>query len=371
VPSAIWEEISLDFITKLPPSKRNGEVFDSILVVVDRLSKMSLYIPAKETWKANDFAAVFMEHVALRFGLPSGIVSDRGTLFTSSFWTEICYQCQIRRRMSTAYHPQTDGQTERQNQTLEAYLRMFCCDSQSDWASLLKWAEFAYNNTTHSTTKVSPFFFVHGKNPRWSMCEDTHHEGEVAAAADRARELEEVRAAAATRLREAQEQMKSKYDDKHTPQAFSKGDWVLLSTKNLKLQQPSRKMSPKFIGPFEVLEKVGTQAYRLRLPPKYRIHNVFHVSLLMRHQQRAGVPRTNTTAPDLTPEGEEAWEVEKILEERVHKGKKMYLLRWHGYSKEHDSWHTEADFENMTEMLAAWEQSRDTPARKRRRLTNV
>jgi hypothetical protein len=131
IPERIWEEISLDLIVGLPPAKKGDNVvYDSILVVVDRLSKMALYIPALEKWNAKDFATVFFEKVGSRFGLPKGIVSDRGTLFTSTFWTEICFQCQMKRKLSTAYHPQTDGQTECQNQTLETYLRMFASETQ-------------------------------------------------------------------------------------------------------------------------------------------------------------------------------------------------------------------------------------------------
>ncbi|GAB7336849.1 hypothetical protein MBLNU13_g00019t1 [Cladosporium sp. NU13] len=355
VPKTIWEEISLDFITKLPPSMMGEKVYDSILVVVDRYSKMAVYIPAVETWTAKDFADVFMTNIGLRFGLPLGIVSDRGALFTSKFWTEICYQCQIRRRLSTAYHPQTDGQTERQNQTLEAYLRMFAGESQADWATLLKWAEFAYNNAPHSATGLSPFQMVYGKSLRWSDATgDVRHEGEAATATERLDRMRIARAQAESKLRVAQAHMKARYDQKHVPTVFCKGDRVLLSVKNLKLRQPSRKLSAKFVGPFEIVEKVGQQAYRLRLPPKYRIHDVFHISLLKAHYDRAGELPANAAAPDIDSDGEEAWEVEKILDERLRNGQREFLLRWKGYSEEWDSWQTEDDCGEMGEMLTAW-----------------
>jgi transposase InsO family protein len=127
-------------------------VYDAILVIVDCFSKMSLYIPAEKTWKAEDLADSFVERVISRFRVPEGVVSDRGLVFISRMWAEICTVIKQKIRLSTAFHPQTDGQTERQNQTLETYLRIFVNDQQDNWASLLPLAEFAYNNSKHSAT---------------------------------------------------------------------------------------------------------------------------------------------------------------------------------------------------------------------------
>ena len=366
IPEDIWEEIALDFIVKLPPTKLKGVVYDSILVVVDRLSKMALYIPACESWKAPDFATAFFENVVAIWGLPKGIVSDRGAMFTSAFWTELCFQCQMKRRMSTAYHPQTDGQTERQNQTLEAYLRAFC-DTQEDWGSLLPYAQFAYNNTVHKSTGKTPSFVVTGKHPRWNdMHEAVHHEGEAGAGVERLQALEAARSAAKDHLRRAQEYQQRSYDRKHTPREFKMGDLVLLNTKNLKLREPCRKLSALFIGPFRVEEPVGSQAYRLLLPPRYRIHNVFHVSLLRPYHHRPGEAIANIAEPELAPDGSEVWEVEKILAERKHKGEKQYLLHWKGYDEDNATWEWATNFEEMNDLIEEWAQqvrSRKAPGR--------
>lgn len=151
----------MDFITDLPPSKARGCVSDAILVIVDRYSKMALYIAAEKTWKAEDLADAFIERVLSRFGTPKGIVSDRGSLFISRMWGEICAVVKLKRRLSTAFHPQSDGQTERQNQTLETYLRIFVNDEQDNWTSLLPLAEFAYNNSVHSATNLTPFSVIY------------------------------------------------------------------------------------------------------------------------------------------------------------------------------------------------------------------
>ncbi|MBW0543496.1 hypothetical protein O181_083211 [Austropuccinia psidii MF-1] len=161
IPSGPWNSLSMDFITQLPLSSN----FDSILVVVDRFSKMSILIPAYSTITALDLAQLFISHVFSKHGLPISIVSDRGSLFFSSFWTQLCQQLKISRDLSTAFHPETDGQTDRVNQILEQYLWMYVGYHQYDWHTWLPLAEFAYNNAEHSSTKQSPFLTIYGRNP--------------------------------------------------------------------------------------------------------------------------------------------------------------------------------------------------------------
>lgn len=370
IPKDIFEEVSLDFITGLPPAKDapTGCVYDAILVIVDRFSKMALYIPALKSWDAKQFAEAYFKHVILRFGIQKGIVSDRGSVFTSSFWTEICYQLQVKRRLSTAFHPQTDGQTERQNQTLEQYLRMFTSASQDNWIELLPTAEFAYNNSVHDSTKTTPFYAIYSKHPHLTTPpEDSRSEGEVPNAVERVKRMHHARDALSSHLRTAQEYQGRYYNKKHKPEEFKKGDLVLLSTKHINLaHQPSKKLSSKFIGPFRVQDAVGTQAYRLILPPHYRIHNVFHISLLERWRPRTG-QEDNTLPPEVTLEGEEVWEVERILKKRIRKNQPQYLLRWKGYDESWDTWTPASDFENMDDLLQEFNQSIRSSRRKRTR----
>ncbi|GAB7357806.1 hypothetical protein MBLNU459_g0793t2 [Dothideomycetes sp. NU459] len=252
---------------------------------------------------------------------------------------------------------QTDGQTERQNQTLEHYLRVFVSQEQNDWASLLKTAEFAYNNSVQSSTKETPFYIVLGKHPLLTQLpEDMQHEGEVPAATDKLKRMQDARKKLEDNLRSAQEAQQKYYNRKHLQHSFQKGDMVLLSTRNLPLKLPSRKLAAKFIGPFAVQDAVGSQAYRIRLPPTYQVHNVFHVSLLKPYQERPGSKEDNTQAPELSSTGEEVWEVEEILADRTRKGQKEYLLRWAGYDSSWDSWAPASDFEDMGQLLTAYEQ---------------
>ena len=144
VPTHRWKDLSMDFVTGLPVSTDwKGESYDSILVIVDRLTKMVHYEPVKVTIDAPGLAEVILDVVVRHHGLPDSIVSDRGSLFTSKFWSSLCYFLGIKQRLSTAFHPQTDGQTERQNSTMEAYLRAFVNFEQNDWARLLPMAGFA------------------------------------------------------------------------------------------------------------------------------------------------------------------------------------------------------------------------------------
>ncbi|MBW0544585.1 hypothetical protein O181_084300 [Austropuccinia psidii MF-1] len=155
--------LSMDFITQLPLSNS----FDSILVIVDRFSKMAVFIPTMSSITSLDLAHLFIKNIFSKHGLPSSIISDRGPLFVSSFWTNLCQKLKISRDLSTAYHPETDGKTERVNQILEKYLPMYVSYHQDDWNTWLPLAEFAYNDSDHSSTKQLLFFTVYGRAPHF------------------------------------------------------------------------------------------------------------------------------------------------------------------------------------------------------------
>ncbi|MBW0514825.1 hypothetical protein O181_054540 [Austropuccinia psidii MF-1] len=161
IPSGPWNSLSMDFITEFPLENN----FDSILVVVDRFSKMAICIPAYRTITALELAQIFISHVFSKHDLPVSIVSDRGALFVSSFWTNLCQKFKLSRDLSTDLHPDTNGQTERVNQILEQYLQMYISDHQHDWNTWLPVPEFAYNNAENSSTKQSPFFTIYRRNP--------------------------------------------------------------------------------------------------------------------------------------------------------------------------------------------------------------
>jgi len=162
VPERLWQHISVDFITKLPVSKGH----DSILVVCDRFSKMSHFVATTEKTTAEGLARLFRDNVWKLHGLPESVISDRGPQFVAGMMKELNKMLGIETKLSTAYHPQTDGQTERTNQELEQYLRMYVNHRQNNWAEWLATAEFTFNNKVHTATKMSPFQVYYGREPR-------------------------------------------------------------------------------------------------------------------------------------------------------------------------------------------------------------
>jgi transposase InsO family protein len=357
IPTDLWnspfKEISLDWITGLPVSRRNGEEYDSILTIVCRVTKYALFIPTREDSTAVDFAELFFEHVECRFGTPRSVVTDRDSRITSEFWREVCEAKIIKRRMSTAYHPQTDGQSEALNRIVEDYLRAYSAEDQTAWAKLLPLAQFSYNNSRNSTTGMSPNRLLFGFD-----CEirvdiaDNVPEGRIPAAKDRVEKLHQLRQRLRTRLMEAQERMARYYNANHVPKQFRVGDFVKLSTKHLKFK--NRKLSPRWVGPFRVLERIGGQAYRIALPHKYaRLHDVFPVQLLEDYRRRDD-DDSLMQMPDLEDPQDE-WEVEEIRDKRKIRDTMHYLVKWAGWPSEYNSYEPAFHLANAPDAIAAFE----------------
>jgi hypothetical protein len=272
-------------------------------------------------------------------------VSDRGSLFTSHFWAEVCYATKIKRRLSTAFHPQTDGQTERQNQTLEQYLRAYVDSNQDNWAAILPLAEFAYNNSVQASTGLSPFFACYGFHPRLD-CEPSAP-SLVPAVAERIDALSRARESAEQHWQHAVAYQKRYYDSHHRPQVFNVGDRVWLSSKNLRLRVPSRKLAPQWLGPFKVEQVIGHQAYKLTLPGSMPVHPVFHTSVLKPYVQRDGDAEAlpGPIQLDETDVTAERYEVETLLKRKKHRNQIQYLVKWKGWPEEYNEWVAEHDID--------------------------
>src|SRR5579862_7939740 len=378
IPDRPWKSVSMDMITGLPPSvDGNSKAHDAILVVVDRFTKMAKYFPTQKTLDAAGLANLFYKRIICSFGTPWSIVSDRASLFTSQFWSSLCFYMKARRQLSTAFHPQTDGQTERQNQTLEHYLRCYIGNRQDDWVEWLEQAEFAYNNSVHASTGRTPFYAMYGYHSEftWDVADDIP-EGEAPAARRRAAAINAEREKLKERLRQAVEYQAKWYNKSHTPKHYQVGDRVLLSSKNLRLSRPSKKLDFRFLGPFQITEALGKQAYRLDLPKTLgAIHPVFHVSLLEPYHRRDGEAPSAPPAPILLEDGGEEYEVEAILDTRLWRGKTQYLIQWVGYPDWETSWEDEGNLGNAAALLEEFKARRPAvappvqrrkPARKRR-----
>ncbi|RMZ86289.1 hypothetical protein DV736_g6486, partial [Chaetothyriales sp. CBS 134916] len=288
MPSKPWEEITLDFITDLPASSLKEYVYNAILIVVNRFTKLIRYLPARKDWTAEDLAEAFLAEI-------------------------------------------------------------------DDWAEKLPQAEFAYNTVKHSSTGMSLFQAMYGYEPQLeSNVVDDVPGGEVPTGAQRAEVIIQLRKRLTDNLRKAIDSQAKWYNQRHTPKTFAKGAWVLLSTKNLKLARPNRKLSERFIGPFQIIDIIGSQAYKLDLPPQVRVHPVFHVSLLEPYRLREGEDPAAHNLPEVMPDGTLEYEVEAIMDDRTIHGTTQYRCRWKSWGPEHDTWQTEEDLENTQELLHSY-----------------
>jgi transposase InsO family protein len=278
IPTGYWQIISCDFITDLPRSRG----YDSVMVCVDRLSKMVRLIPCNKTISSEMAAKKYRDFVWKDFGLPFRIISDRGPQFVSNFMRALNQLLGITENLSTARRPQTDGQTERANQELEQYLRIFCNDRQSDWAEWLACAEFALNNRVNSSTGFSPFFLNYGRDPPRPLAPLRLVNSSVPKANEFAAQMSALSQEASAALRLAAASMKRAYDRHHREAPpLAVGSLVLLDANGINTARPSKKLDDRRYGPFKVLQRVGLQSYRLELPQSWKIHNVFHVSKLV------------------------------------------------------------------------------------------
>ncbi|KAJ1587450.1 hypothetical protein NDA15_005679 [Ustilago hordei] len=356
-PDRPWGSISLDFIEGLPPSKKyDSKTYDSILVIVDRLTKFAILAPTHKTVTAKQTAVLLYGHMVRLFGYPDHMVSDRGRQFISGAWKAFAEQMGVKHSLSTAYHPQTDGQTERVNQVIEQYLRMYCNYEQNDWANLLDTAAFVYNNTVHNSIGVSPFFACYGWNPKAHPdipqrlgVNDPGRFEYLMDGKERCKYLQE-------QIREAQRRSVDQYNRKHKDIEFKVGDMVYINRRNWKTRRPTPKLDTRFAGPYPVQERVGRRAYRITLPANLRVHDVFHVSMLEPARtsslpQRAEQP----TMPPL-PDEDLDFEVEALIDKRSHNGTTEYKVLWRGYSEEAASWEPVENL-NCPDLIREYEES--------------
>ena len=357
IPTSPWSSVSMDFIVHLP---KTSSGFDAIVVFVDRLTKMVHIAPTYTSVTAEGTAELFATHVFKHHGLPDNLVTDRGSVFTSHFWTELMRLLGTKHSMSTAYHPQSDGQTERVNRVLEDMLRHYVGSLRhGDWDKCLTAAEFAINNSFHTSSGSTPFRLNYGRDPRLPVTILPSKFPAPAAFADR---MAEGLAEAKNHLQAAQQRQKNYYDMSRRDVSFTEGEEVLLSTKHLNLRRTGDKGStpkllPKWIGPFPVTKVVGKGAYQLELPNTIKVHNVFHVSLLKPYRSDGRVqPPDPVVCED---DGEEYFYVERVLDHRINKrGRKQYkeyLVKWAGYGTEHNSWEPESSLIETDQLKLYWD----------------
>ena len=339
VPQRRWAHISMDFVVALPLSiDHYGQECVNILVITDRLTKMVKYIPM-DGITAEDTARAFYLNVWKDHGLPCDFITDRGTQFESHFWHELCNRCRIKASLSTAFHPETDGQTERANAVMEQYLRVFVNFFQDDWAKWLPSAEFAANNHFSEATQFTPFFANSGQHPRMGFEPSSHWEDRIMSyrqLADRLHadgfveqmdRINETLQAQMTLAQASQEEFANR--NRQPAPKYQVRDLVWLDARNLQLQRVSKKLSEKFEGPFPIIETIGTHAYRLELPPEWSCHDVFHTNLL-RPAASDPVPGQAPPVPfpSLDAQNRDVWVVESIEDSKMDRSTLKFRVKW-------------------------------------------
>ena len=358
IPSRNWEQITMDFIVKLPQTARKH---DAIVVFVDKLSKLSRFIPTETTVDAREVAQVFFREIFRHHGLPKTIISDRDTKFTGNFWKELYKILNVKLALSSAFHPQSDGQTERANRTLEEMLRSYVLYDQDNWDLLLPYMEFAYNNSVNDTTGQSPFFLNSGQHPYtpWSLLSQAKSSKvqEVTSFLENMRQAQE---AARNSIEKARARQEHYADKKRRDITFKIGDKVLLSTKNFTLpvdSTRSKKLTSRYAGPYEIIEVISKVAYRPKLPEDINIHPVFHVSLLKPYDDTDDHDEPEKgLIPEILPDGATEFVVEKILDSRTYRRQKQYLVKWKGLSTHESTWEPLKHLKNAPDAIEEYHQ---------------
>ena len=334
IPHRPWSHIALDFITGLLPSHHHT----TILTIIDRFSKAVHFVPLTKLPSASETAQLLITHVIRLHGIPRDIVSDRGPQFTARFWKAFCTLLGTTVSLMSGFHPQSNGQTERANQSLETVLRCLCAHNPASWSTQLPWAEYAINGHTSAASGLSPFeCYLRYQPPLFPSQEE---EVGVSSAAAFIRRCKQTWRATRINLVRAAARMKEQADRRRRPApTYRVGQHVWLSTKDIPIWGGTRKLAPRYVGPFTIMHVISPIAVRLRLPSTMRrIHPTFHVSRV-----KPVLTHVLASAPVAPPlprviGGGETFTVSRLMECRRRGRGLQYLVDWEGYGPEHRPW---------------------------------
>jgi hypothetical protein len=370
-PDYPFQMVTLDLIVKLPESKFGNIYYDTIMTITDKLTKMVTLILGRENWSAVQWADAFFKNYYHRWGIPQQIITDRGKIFLGEFWTSLFKILRTDLLVTTAYHPQSDSQSERTNQIVEIALRHLVNNTKSDWSTFLGDIEFTINNSTHSATGVSPMKSLTGIDAPSPLTIASSNA--PAPTTDWIQTRNEIQQSARDTLVFAQAKMSVYYDKKHKPILLKPGDKAYISlagSMETGYHLPntiSHKLSLQRVGPFEVIRAVGRLAYEMKLPTTWKIHPVMSVAHLEPYKEDP----YHCTPPDPSPDvvldeaGEhEEWEAEEIVAQRRNRRRKRdeWLVKWRGFGPEHNTWEPMENLQNASELLDQFNEFKDPVA---------
>lgn len=355
IPERPMQHLCIDF-KSFPPDKSG---YNQIMVVIDRLSKQAVSIPCHKNINAHGMAHLFIQWI-YRFGhTPESIVSDRGPQFISEFWSNFCQILGVKLKLSTAYHKETDGQTEIMNKYIDQRLRPFVSFYQDNWSELLPIMDRVQATLPHSSTGLPPYQILFGSVPKqsWDWKQEVEVEPRMTgkhqdSALALAKKMKEAWDWARINMEKAQSRMRNAVNQHRQPVNWTVGDKVFLNTKNLSISRPSRKLSEQWQGPFRVLEQVGN-SYRLELPAGSRIYDVFSPNVLCKDPADPLPGQEPPNPPAVPIQGVEEWEVDEILASRLVRKQLKYRVSWIGYDPD-PTWYDASNFMGAPHKLKAF-----------------
>jgi len=343
-PDVPWESVTMNFITKLLTLKDSawGVKFDSILTIVDRLTKYTMFISFKETATASVLTYTILQELVNNHELSKKFIINKDKLFTSKFWEMLTAELRINHKMLTVYHSQTDEQSKQMNQTVKMYLRHYVNRNQNNWVQLLLTAQFAYNNTQNKTTEETPFWVNYEYNSKvWQELQA--HGSQSQKAILNIAKIKKLHRDLANRI-----QQQTEWTTEVKP--FMVEERVYLRMNNIHVKQRSKKLNNKSIEPFKIKRNIKGLSYKLDLLKKMWIHSVFHAFMLQCCNQFIPLQIIKTFV-----ELNEEYHVENILEKQMISGKAHYLVKWKGYNISENTWELKENLLNCARTLQQFE----------------
>ena len=342
----------MNFIIDFSDSTSISDIFyDSIMIVVDHFFKMMHYIFTWKTMTTFNLIDLFLNRVVQYYETFDDIISDRDFVFTSYFWTLLCYHLLIKQKLSIAFHSCIDDQIERQNQTLKTYLRAYCNDVQNDWVHLLVMIEFFYNNSIHIATLITSFFAVTERHLRMKFSVKSHSK-KSESVTNYVMRMKRLHENLHYRLAEINVDYTTQHDKRHSVKTYFINQLMWLNVKNIQIKKSFKKLKARRYESYRILKRLSRQVYRLKLSSKTCIYSIFNVSLLKSFCSRKK-KSNKSLMKDLKLEKEiyDSWKIDNILNNCIQNDQLQYLLSWKNFEASENIWKSSDYLDNCKTLL--------------------